>query len=115
MSLFDGRIHAGDYAKDFELKCLEFTRIAANSLELTPADKDWCSLFGRTMKRTTAIYQEPDSPPPSTISHDQLIALIDKFITLNPTYGKEPLAAKTMYTIDAIVNNNWNWPADTGQ
>ena len=110
--LSGGKAHAGGMAKDSEQKCLELTRIAANSMRLTPADEEFCQVFGRVMENKTGVHEEVEHGKPATIARADLIALINKFLLLNPTYSNEPLAAKTMYAITALMSNQWNWPID---
>lgn len=107
--LFGGKAHAGGFANDAEQKCLELTRIAANSMRLTPADEEWCQIFGRTLERGAGVQEESDHGKPSPMPCAELLALINKFIALNPTYAKEPLAAQTMYAVTAFVSGEWHW------
>jgi hypothetical protein len=109
--LFRAETHAGGFAKDSEQKCLELTRIAANSM-LTPADEEFCQVFGRVMENKTGVHEEVEHGTPATIPRADLIALINKFLLLNPTYANEPLAAKTMYAVTAQISDQWNWPVD---
>src|SRR5271165_392450 len=99
-----GKTHAGGMAKDSEQKCLELTRIAANSMRLTPADEEFCQVFGRVMENNTDVHDDAAHGKPATIPRADLIALINKFLRLNPTYANEPLAAKTMYAVTAQIS-----------
>jgi hypothetical protein len=110
--LFSAETHAGGFAKDSEQKCLELTRIAANSMRLTPTDEEFCQVFGRVMESKTGVHEEVEHGKPATIPRADLIALINKFLLLNPTYANEPLAAKTMYAVTAQISDQWNWPID---
>ncbi|WP_375785155.1 hypothetical protein ACE10Z_37280 [Bradyrhizobium sp. Pha-3] len=98
---------AGEMANDSQQKCLELTRIAADSMRLTPADEEFCERFGRVVEsyNTERGIPKDDSPSrPSKMSHTEIVALITRFISQNPKYANEPLAAKTMYAISALAS-----------
>jgi hypothetical protein len=101
-----GIAHAGEVADDAQQKCLELTRIAADSMRLTPADEEWCQRFGRVVEIDQAETGSPPEPlsRPAQMSHAEIAALIARFISQNPKYANEPLAAKTMYAFSALAS-----------
>lgn len=98
---------AGEMANDSQQKCLEMTRIAADSMRLSPADEEFCERFGRVVESYNAergILKDDSPSRPSKMSHAEIVSLITRFISQNPKYANEPLAAKTMYTLSALAS-----------
>lgn len=83
-----------------ELKCLELTRIAADSLDLSAADKEWCRVFGIAADRETA---SNNSGKPATIGHAALKKLIETYLRKYPDDASKPLAAQTILAIAELV------------
>ena len=97
---------AGEVAEDAQQKCLELTRIAADSMRLTPADEEWCRTYGRAIEIHNAgrPTNSTDHGTPSKLSRAEINALVARFINQNPEYANEPLAAKIIYAISAMAS-----------
>jgi hypothetical protein len=98
---------AGELANEAQQKCLELTRIAADSMKLTREDEGWCEAWGHAVEDRPAgnVFRQSDlASRPSRLSHAELVALTTRYMKQqSPLLADFPLAAKTMWAFGAML------------